>query len=234
MPQTSDWPPPLSRYTSRERHLILRLRTPFKVQRFLNALAYNNEPSGDTQQSFRSVVRSRTVHCMEAALVAAAILEHHGYPPLVMSLESVDKLDHVLFVYRGSGGWGSVARSRDPGLHGRRPVFRTLRNLALSYVDPYVDHTGRVLGYGALDLRELGTYDWRFALQNRWKVEQVLIDLPHRRIRSSDERIERLRRRYVAFVDAHGGRKPVDFYTRRERWTPIPAHFRDHRRPSGR
>ena len=73
---------------------------------------------------------------MEAALSAAVILEQHGYPPLVMSLESVDQLDHVIFVYRATRGWGSVARSRDPGLHGRKPVFSRPRELALSYVDP--------------------------------------------------------------------------------------------------
>ena len=82
------------------------------------------------------------------------ILEQHGYPPLVLSFESIDELDHVLFVYRQRGRWGSVARSRDPGLHGRKPVFRTPATLALSYVDPYVDFSGRVTGYAVVDLRD--------------------------------------------------------------------------------
>ena len=96
-----------------------------------------------TLRSFRGVVRHRTSHCLEAALAAAVILEQHGYPPLVLSFESIDELDHVIFVYRQNRRWGSVARSRDPGLHGRKPVFATPRALALSYVDPYVDYTGR-------------------------------------------------------------------------------------------
>ena len=151
-------PPPLTAFTTRERRLIERLTTPLAVQRFLNALDYNMEPPPGraTLRSFRGVVRHQTAHCLEAALAAAVILEQHGFPPLVLSFESIDQLDHVIFVYRLKGRWGSVARSRDPGLHGRKPVFATPRALALSYVDPYVDFTGRVTGYAVVDLRQLG------------------------------------------------------------------------------
>ena len=155
---------------------------------------------------------------------AATILEELGWPPLVMSLESEDKLDHVIFVYRTATGWGSVARSRDPGLHGRRPVFRTLRALACSYVDPYVDHSGRITGYGVLALRTLGGYDWRCSTRNLWHVEQVLIDMPHRRIRSADRRIESLRRRYHAFMAAHPGFKPL-YFSGQHAWHPLPPAF---------
>src|SRR5215831_11308915 len=139
--------PSLASFTAAERRIIRRLRTPAAVQRFLNALPYNDEPPPGraTLRSFRGVVRHGTAHCLEAALAAAVILEQHGYPPLVLSFESIDELDHVLFVYRRRGRWGSVARSRDPGLHGRRAVFATARALALSYVDPYVDFTGRIV-----------------------------------------------------------------------------------------
>ena len=102
-------------------------------------------------------MRTGTAHCLEAALSAAVILEQHRYPPLVLSFESIDLLDHVIFVYRTPTGWGSVARSRDPGLHGRKPVFATPRALALSYFDGYIDFTGRVKAYGVVDLRVLGT-----------------------------------------------------------------------------
>ena len=219
-------PPPKNAFTARERRLIARLRTPLKVQQFLNRLPYNTEPppEGATLRSFRGVVRHGCVHCLEAALFAAVVLEQHGYPPLVVSLESADELDHVIFVYRRAGRWGGVARSRDPGLHGRRPVFATPRGLALSYVDPYVDRTGRVTGYALVDLRRLGTYDWRLADTNVWKTERMLLDYPHRPIASSDRRISRLRARYQAFVTANPGRKPL-YYRRRDRWTDIPAEF---------
>jgi hypothetical protein len=212
-------------FTAEERQVIRTCRTPRDVQRFLNALPYNTEPPPDpaTLRSFRGVVHRGTAHCLEAALAGAVVLEQHGYPPLVMSLESIDELDHVIFVYRDRQRWGAVARSRDPGLHGRRPVFRSLRDLALSYFDPFVDKTGRVTAYGAVDLRVLGPYDWRLSTGNVWRVERLLFDIPHRPIASSDARVARLRTRYVEFLEASPGQKPM-FYDRRA-WTALPAHF---------
>jgi hypothetical protein len=210
-------------FTAAERRIIRRLRTPSMVQRYLNSLPYNTEPAPGraTLRSFRGVVRHHTAHCLEAALAAAVILEQHGYPPLVLSFESIDQLDHVLFVYQHQERWGSIGRSRDPGLHGRKAVFHTPRALALSYVDPYIDFTGRITGYTVIDLRVMGDYDWRLSERNVWKVERMLLDAPHRSIRSSDERIDRLRRRYRAFREQYPGRKPL-FYKRRDRWTPLP------------
>jgi len=185
-------------------------------------LPYNTEPPPDpaTLRSFRGVIRHRTANCIEAALSAAVILEQHGYPPLVMSLESIDQLDHVIFVYRDRGRWGSVARSRDLGLHGRRPVFLTPRHLALSYFDPFVDFTGRLKAYAVVDLRVLGTYDWRLSERNVWKVETYLLNVPHREIASSDARVRRLRARYVAYRQLHPGGQP-DYYDRRT-WSELP------------
>jgi hypothetical protein len=211
--------------TAAERRIVARLRTPLAVQRWLNALPYNQEKRGETLRTFRGVVQHGTAHCYEAALSAAAILEQHGYPPLVLSFESIDLLDHVIFVYRAPTGWGSVARSRDPGLHGRKPVFPTPRALALSYVDTYIDLTGRLKGYAVVDLREaLGTYDWRLSQGNVWKAEQVLLDWPHRRIISSNRRINALRKRYRAFLEEKGY-KPWKYYRGRERWTALPPEF---------
>jgi hypothetical protein len=208
-----------------ERRLVARLRTPMAVQRWLNALPYNQEKHGETLRTFRGVVKEGTAHCYEAALTAAAVLEQHWYPPLVLSFESIDLLDHVIFVYRAATGWGSVARSRDPGLHGRKPVFPTPRALALSYVDTYIDLTGGIKGYAVVDLREaLGDYDWRLSEKNVWKAEQVLLDRPHRRVRSSKPRIDRLRRRYRAFLEEKGY-KPWKFYGGREKWAPLPREF---------
>jgi hypothetical protein len=209
-------------FTAQERRLIARLRTPLDVQRYLNRLPYNEEPHGRaTLRSFRGVVRHGNAHCLEAALFAAVVLEQHGFPPLVLSFESIDELDHVIFVYRRNGRWGSVARSRDPGLHGRKAVFATPRALALSYFDPYIDFTGRITGYAVVDLRVMGDYEWRVADTNVWKVERVLLDCPHRHIASSDARVDRLRARYRAFRAATPGKKPI-FYRGRERWTELP------------
>jgi hypothetical protein len=227
--------------------LIARLRTPLAVQKYLNALPYNTEPPPGraTLRSFRGVVRHHTAHCLEAALFAATVLEQQGYPPLVISFESIDELDHVIFVYqekRGrvpfskpsgekstrplfSGGrWGSVARSRDPGLHGRKPVFATPRALAASYLDTYVDLTGRVEAFALVDLRVMGHYDWRLSERNVWKVERMLLDTTHQPLRMPDARFHDFRTRYRAFKDRYPDRKPL-FYEGREKWTPIPKEF---------
>ena len=221
-----DAPPPREAFTPRERRLIQACRTPERVQAWLNALPYNRERRGDTLRSFREVVRRGTVHCLEAALATAVILEQHGYPPLVLSFDSKDNLDHVIFVFRRRGRWGSVGRSRDAGLHGRKPVFRTIRGLAWSYFDPYVDWTGRLQGYQLVDLRDLGRYDWRFNPRNMWKVEKFLIDIPHRPMRSSETRYRRLRARFVAYRREHPSGPVIDIYGGRGRWMPLTGHAR--------
>jgi hypothetical protein len=218
-----DSAPSLNRFGPAERRLIRRLRTPLAVQRFLNRLPYNTEPGGDTLRSLRQVVRRRTAHCLEAALFAACVLEQHGYPPLLMGLESVDLLDHVIFVYRHRGKWGSVARSRDPGLHGRKPVFRSPRALAESYFDPYIDYTGRVTGYSVVHLNVMGSYDWHFSRRNVWAVENMLLGLPHRKIKRSRKRVRRERQKYRAYLAKHK-KKPL-YYRGREKWTEIPKEF---------
>jgi hypothetical protein len=224
LPRTDPIEPPALALTRAERQVIDRLRSPLAVQQWLNALPYNTENSGETLRSFRGVIRTGTAHCLEAALAAAVIMEQHEYPPLVLSFESIDLLDHVIFVYRTSSGWGSVARSRDPGLHGRKPVFATPRALALSYVESYVDFTGGIKAYAVVDLRVMGDYDWRLSEKNVWKVEQMLLDWPHRRLVPSREKIAGMRRRYRRFREAHGY-KPWKYYKGRDRWTPLPPEF---------
>jgi hypothetical protein len=215
--------PLLTKFRRAEVNLIRRLDTPLKVQRFLNRLPYNTELRGDTLRSFRQVLHHGRAHCLEAALVAACILEQHGYPPLLMSLASADKLDHVIFVYRRRGRFGSVARSRDPGLHGRKPVFRSLRALAESYCDPYIDLSGRLTGFAIVDLNRMGGYDWRLSRRNLWAAERLLLRLRHHPIRRSGARVRRLRRQYREYLQAHD-RKPL-YYRGRDKWTEIPRHF---------
>jgi len=205
-------------FTREERLIIQRHRTPEQVQQFLRSLPYNWELKGDTLRSFRQVVRLKTAHCLEAALAAAVILEQHGFPPLVVSFESKDGVDHVIFVFRRGGRWGSVARSRDAGLHGRKPVFRGIRDLVWSYFDPYVDFSGRITGYQLVDLRALGKYDWRLALTNIWKVENYLLKIPHRSLRSSDRRYLRLLTRFREYKGLHPRGPVVEIYRDRKRW----------------
>lgn len=209
--------PPAEAFQPRERQLIAKFRTPRLVQSFLHSLPYNWEKQGETLRTFRGVVEHGEAHCLEAALSAATIMEQHGYPPLLLDLESQDRLDHVLFLFKRNGRFGTVARSRDAGLHGRRPVFRTLRHLVASYVDPYVDGSGRIVGFGMLDLRTLARCDWRLSPRNVWSVERALIRMPHTKIATSDRRYEEALKQYRAFRAANPG-KPVTFYSNRNQW----------------
>ena len=207
----------MSGFTARERAVVAAHSTPRAVQRWLRGLHYNLEVRGETLRAFRGVVRHGLVHCLEAALAAAAILEQHGYPPLLLSFESIDQLDHVLYVFRERGRWGAVARSRDPGLHGRKPLFPTARALARSYMDPYVDFTGRITGYAVADLRELGSYDWRLSTRSVWKVEQWLLDYPHQRLTMSERRYRELHARYTRYRGRYPDRRPT-YYEGRATW----------------
>lgn len=204
-------------FTATEWRLIQRLNTPLKVQRYFSSLAYNREHDGPTMRSFRELVKHEEAHCLEAAVAAAVILEQHGYPPLLLDLESHDLLDHVLFVFKHQSGWGSVARSRDLGLHGRKPVFRSLRDLAWSYFDPFVDFSGRLKGYAVTSLYELGDYDWRFSPRKMIKIEDHLRAIPHRHLRSSDQRYEKLLARYHRYKKRYPDRSP-GYYDSRSKW----------------
>ena len=204
-------------FTATEWKLVQRLNTPSKVQRYFSQMPYNWERDGGTMRSFREVVKRNEAHCLEAAVGAAVILEQHGYAPLLLDLESQDLLDHVIFVFKVNGRWGSIARSRDVGLHGRKPVFRSLRDLAWSYFDPYVDFTGRIKGYGLTSLYELGNYDWRFSSRKMTKIEDHLRAIPHKRLRSSDKRYEKLLARYHQYKKRYPDRSP-SYYDSRPNW----------------
>lgn len=194
-----------------------RCRTPKQVQEYLRNLPYNWEKNGETLRTFRGVVRHGSAHCLEGALTAAAIMEQYGYPPLLLDLESQDQLDHVLFLYRKNGRWGTIARSRDAGLHGRKPVFRTIRELVMSYVDPYIDGSGRIIGFGVADLRTLVKCDWRLSEKHVKEVERALIAMPHKPLHSSERRYRAILRQFRAFRAKYPD-APAIFYSSRPFW----------------
>lgn len=202
------------------RRLVARIRTPAQAQRWLHDIDYNREEGGETIRGFHEVLRHKSAHCLEGAMAAAWILERHGWPPLLIDLDSSDGLTHIVFVYRWRGRWGAVGKSKYPGLMGRRPVFRSLRDLAWSYVDPFVDKTGRLIGYSQpVDLRELPGPDWRLARGNLWRVEKAMLDAPHTPLNASEARHRRVKKRYLAWKHAHPGpaQPPVTEY-RGHRW----------------
>jgi hypothetical protein len=175
--------------------LAKKLKTPLQVQKFLRALPYNRDKDKATLRSATSSLLAGKAHCFEAAILAAAILEHHGYPPLVMSFESIDQLDHVIFVFKQNKKWGSVARSRDEGLHGRPPIYPSIKALAASYYEPYIDKTGMIKAFQIANLNDTNC-DWRKSKRNVWKAENYLLELPHIRLAFSKRRYQKIKNRY--------------------------------------
>lgn len=181
--------------TSRDQidKLAKKLRTPKAVQEYLRKMPYNDE---ETMRSAAAALRAGKSHCFEAAFIAAAILEKHGFPPLIVSIESKDHLDHVVFAFKRANRWGAIGRSRDQGLHGRPAIYRSIRDLVWSYFDPFIDKSGRITGYKLVDLDQTGA-DWRNSRKPVWRAERYLIDLKHSKLRSSDRRYRELHQAYL-------------------------------------
>ena len=210
--------PARTRFTPSELKVVSACTTPFKTQRFLNSLPYNSEVDQETLPTFRGVENHKTALSLEAAHSAAVILEQYRFPPLLLDLESQDGFDHVLFLYQKNGKWGTVGRSRDPGLHGRKPVFGNLRALVQSYAAPFVDFSGRIIGFGVYDLADLPRHDWRFSTRSVWCVERALIAMPHQRFRMPEQEYRKWYERYVSYKARYPGRKPL-YYDGRNTWT---------------
>jgi hypothetical protein len=155
------------------------LNTPVKIQKFVDAIDYQY---ANTAMSPQRVLRERKGHCLEGALLAAAAFRVNGYPPLLMDLESVRDDDHVLAIYRQHGLWGSVAKSNFAGLRFRAPVYRTPRELALSYVDHYYNLRGErtLRSYSApVNLARLDSQHWMTSEEDVWCVPELLIAARH-------------------------------------------------------
>ncbi|MFA6038826.1 MAG: hypothetical protein WCV62_06845 [Candidatus Peribacteraceae bacterium] len=169
------------RFTEEERNIIAACKTPQETQDFINTIAYNFESDGVARlRSFRRVVRDRVAHCFEGALAAAAILAHHGYPPLLACMEADEDFDHLLFLFRERGKWGSIAQSQQPNLKGRPPIFKNVRDLILSYGDNYTPSLHRhqlqtLRGYCTFDLRQLHV-DWMTTEKDVWPAEDLTFE----------------------------------------------------------
>jgi len=160
-------------FTAAERAIFRRLSAPEKIQRFLDGLAYNKEALGPTCRSPRRVLRDRTAQCMEGALFAAAALRLIGHPPLLLDFEAVRDDDHVLAIFRQRGHWGAVAKSNYSGLRYREPVYRTLRELAMSYFEHYYNlkREKTLRSYSRpVNLRRFDSVGWMTSLEDVWAV----------------------------------------------------------------
>lgn len=169
-------------FTAAERAVFRRLTSPARIQRFLDDLAYNVEPDGPTCRSPRLVLRDRTAHCMEGALFGAAALRMLGHPPLLLDFEAVRDDDHVLAIFRVNGHWGAVAKSNYSGLRYREPVYRTLRELAMSYFEHYYNlrKEKTLRRYSRpVNLKRFDRMGWMTAEEDVWEIPEYLCEIPH-------------------------------------------------------
>jgi hypothetical protein len=174
---------PLRAVTADERAVFRRLNTPEKIQRFLDSdVAYNKEPDGATCRSPRRVLRDRVGHCMEGALFGAAALRMLGHPPLLLDLEAVRDDDHVLAIFRSRGFWGAVAKSNYSGLRYREPVYRTIRELVMSYFEHYYNlkREKTLRRYSRpVNLVRFDAIGWMTAEDDVWPVPDHLCTVGH-------------------------------------------------------
>lgn len=166
-----------NQYTKKEIQVFKKLDSPKKIQDFLNLLPINFEKNGETCMSPRRVLAVKKAHCMEGAMFAAAALEFHGQKPLVMDLRSIKPGDddHVVCVYKQFGCFGAISKTNHAVLRYREPIYKTVRELALSYFHEYFLDTGKKT------LREYSEpFDLNYFNKLLWRTsEEDLFEIPH-------------------------------------------------------
>jgi hypothetical protein len=168
--------------TRAEFAVLRRLDTPRKIQRFLYGLRQNFELDGDTCRPVREVLRVKRAHCIEGAMLAACALWIHGEPPLLLDMRAERDYDHVVALYRRHGRWGCISKTNGVFLRSRDPVYRTLRELAMSYFHEYAnraDHKTLREFSVPYDLRRLDPGIWVGGRKNAWEVAEALDALRH-------------------------------------------------------
>lgn len=172
---------------SDELKLLKKLDNPEKIQDFLNSLEMNFEENGDTCMSPRSVLRLRKCHCIEGALLASLALRLHGYPPLIVDLEAHEKdFDHVISVFKIDGFWGAISKTNHAVLRYREPIYKTIRELVLSYFHEYfLNSSGKktLRTYSApVNLSKFDKKNWITSEADVWFIPEYLTTTPHKRI----------------------------------------------------
>ena len=180
-----------------ELRALRRLKTPAGIQRFLDDMPYH---LAGTAWSPRLVLRKKTAHCLEGATFAAAALRVLGFPPLILDLEADQDTDHVIAVFKSRGHWGALAKSNFVGCRYREPVYRTLRELALSYFNIYFNLRGErtLRRYSRpVNLARFDGRQWMTSEKDIWYIAEYLVDIPHTRLlkRGIEKHLTRVDRR---------------------------------------
>ncbi len=184
-------------FTPGELRRLKALKTPYLIQRFLEDLRYHH---AHTAWSPRLVLRERKAHCLEGAIFAASALRVNGFQPLLWDLEAVRDTDHVLAIYRYDGHWGAIAKSNFAGLRFREPVYRSLRELAMSYFDNYYNLLGErtLRSYSRpVNLSRFDRWNWMITEKPLWFIAEHLCHVPHTPLitKAQERRLTRLDKR---------------------------------------
>lgn len=166
-----------------EHQLFKKLSTPIKIQDFLDTLPQNHERNGETYRSARFALQHKTAHCLEGALIAALALWYHGHSPLLLDLKTNEGDDHVIVLYKIHGYWGAISKTNHAVLRFRDPVYKTLRELALSYFHEYTStktHQKILMSYSRpFDLRKLKNIDWVISDRMLDDIADAIDGSPH-------------------------------------------------------
>ncbi len=185
--------------------LFKKLHTPAKIQDYLNSISYNFERSGETCKSPRLVIEQKCAHCIEGALFAAAVLWYHGHEPLLLDLRSTKKdLDHVVALFKNDGFWGAISKTNHAVLRYREPVYKSVRELALSYFHEYFldDGTKTLREYSKPFSLKKYKYSWITADDDLWEIGADLDDSVHYPILPSTLSLRTLRLADKIEIDA--------------------------------
>jgi len=173
---------PKGGFTPIELRKLRSLKDPYGIQRFLDGMPYH---LANTSWSPRRVLKENTSHCFEGAMLAAAALRANGYPPLILDLEAEKDTDHVIAIYRLNAHWGAIAKSNYTGCRYREPVYRSLRELALSYFDVYFNlRRERSLRTFSrpVNLARFDDREWMTTDEPLWFIAEYLFEIHHDRL----------------------------------------------------
>lgn len=175
----------------KELSILKKLNTPRKIQEFINQIPMNFEEDKETCLSPRQVLKLNKAHCIEGAILAALILRIHGHRPLILDLTaaSVDE-DHVITLFKQNGCWGAISKTNHDILRYRDPVYKTVRELVMSYFHEYFDNQGRknLRSYSQpVDLSKFDKRGWMTSEEEVWYIPEYLVELPHTQILSRSQ-----------------------------------------------
>ena len=172
--------------------LFKKLNTPRKIQGFIDTIPINFEPEGDTFLSPRRVLRENRAHCIEAACLAAAILRFHGHKPLIVDLTSnASDEDHIIAVFKQHNHWGAISKTNHAVLRYREPVYKTIRELIMSYFHEYIKNDTKkktLRSYtNPINLARFDKKNWVTDEKDLWYIVDHIFETPHKNILSKKQ-----------------------------------------------